>query len=98
MLVTTLIHHAATMKWRDKTMKIYRKVTMYVSQDVPDNLTDKGQEEAIEAFDNNISLAMDSLDDGGYAPYKYEWEVENKTREELEEENKELIDWLEREG
>ena len=79
-------------------MKIYRKITMYVSQDVPDNLTDKGQEEAIEAFDNNISLAMESLADGGYAPYKYEWEVENKTREELEEENKELIDWLEREG
>lgn len=78
-------------------MKIYRKVTIYISQGVPDNLTEKGQEEVIEAFDNNISLAMDSLDDGGYASYKYEWEIEDKTREELEEENKELLDWLERE-
>ena len=79
-------------------MKIYRKVTMYISSDIFDNLTAKEQKKAIENLDRYINLAMESLGDGGYAPCKYEWEVEDKTREELEEENKELLDWLEREG
>ena len=78
-------------------MKIYRKVTIYVSQDAPNNLTEKEQKNVNEILDWGISLAMENLSDGGYAPYKYEWEIEDKTREELEEENKELLDWLERE-
>ncbi|BAL85131.1 hypothetical protein SELR_pSRC300580 (plasmid) [Selenomonas ruminantium subsp. lactilytica TAM6421] len=68
-------------------MRKYRKVTMFVAFDIPDDIPEESQERMEEDFDSTLLVDLDNVNYDAELDYSYEYDVEETTSEKLKEEN-----------